>query len=261
MRRPKNNTTDHLMKELTIIVPLYNEEESISQFKIEMDKFIEVAKVPAQVLFVNDGSTDKSDSIIQLICEEDSNYNYISLTNNCGLSTAIKAGIDYIDTPLTGYIDADLQTSPSDFNSYLQYLDNNAMVNGIRAKRHDSFVKKMSSKIANSFRRFMIDDNITDTCCPLKIMKSDYAKKIPFFKGMHRFMPALIQLQGGSVKQLEVQHFERYAGTAKYHLWNRIKGPFFDTLAFVWIRKRYIRYQINNKFTRTHRLEKGVVLE
>ena len=90
----------------------------------------------------------------------------------------------------------------------------------------------------------MINDGIQDTCCPLKIMEATYARRIPFFDGMHRFLPALIQLQNGRVKQLPVQHFERYAGTAKYHLFNRLWGPLNDTFAFRWMRKRYINYSI-----------------
>ena len=121
------------------------------------------------------------------------------------------------------------------------------LVNGIRANRKDTVVKKLSSKIANSFRRKMINDGIEDTGCPLKIMKTEYAKRIPFFDGMHRFIPALIQLQGGKVKQIPVTHYPRFAGTAKYHLWNRMKKPFFDTFAFRWMRSRYIQYEIKNE--------------
>ena len=118
------------------------------------------------------------------------------------------------------------------------------MVNGIRAKRKDTLIKRLSSKLANSYRRLMINDAIQDTCCPLKILKSSYAREMPFFIGMHRFLPALVQLHGGKVKQLPITHSPRYAGTSKYHLLNRLVGPFFDTLAFRWMRSRYIRYKI-----------------
>ncbi|MCB2181366.1 MAG: glycosyltransferase family 2 protein [Desulfobulbaceae bacterium] len=233
--------------ELTIIVPVYNEEESLYAFKEKMDAFLGSSSHDCIVLFVNDGSSDNSMPIIEEICGEDPAYHYISLDCNHGLSTAIKAGIDACETELVGYIDADLQTDPADFEKFFAYFPDYEMVNGIRAKRKDTIVKKLSSKIANAFRRSMINDNITDTCCPLKIMKSDYAKRIPFFTGMHRFIPALIQLQDGRVKQLPVSHFPRFAGTAKYHLWNRLIGPFFDTLAFRWMRKRSILYKVARK--------------
>jgi len=229
---------------ITIIVPVYNEEESLSRFCQEMDKFLAVAPTPTTVLFVNDGSTEGSQAIIASTCARDPRYRYLQLEKNCGLSTAIKAGIDACHTELVGYIDADLQTSPADFNNFFQYFPEHDMVNGIRARRQDTLVKKLSSKLANAFRRLMINDGIIDTCCPLKIMKTEYARRIPFFTGMHRFLPALIQLQGGRVRQVPVAHFPRLAGTAKYHLLNRLIGPFFDTLAFRWMRSRAIRYRI-----------------
>jgi len=234
-----------LPRVLTIIVPVFNEEESLPRFKEEMDKYLAKTAVPSLVLFINDGSTDKSLDIIKNICLSD-HYQLASFDRNYGLSTAIKAGIDLCQTKYIGYIDADMQTSPEDFITYFDYLGDYQMVNGIRGKRSDTFVKKMSSKIANGFRRMMINDGIEDTCCPLKIMDSNYAKKMPFFNGMHRFMPALIQLQGGKVKQLPVRHFPRFAGTAKYHLFNRLVGPFFDTMAFRWMKRRYINYQVKD---------------
>lgn len=82
------------------------------------------------------------------------------------------------------------------------------------------------------------------TGCPLKVLRTDYAKRIPFFTGMHRFLPALIQLQEGQVKQVPVRHFPRIAGKSKYNLANRLIGPFKDCFAYRWMRKRYINYQV-----------------
>jgi dolichol-phosphate mannosyltransferase len=244
------------MEKITIIVPVYNEQESLFKFKEKMDDFLLKSKFETSVLFVNDGSNDDSLLIIKSIARTDQRYHFISLSNNSGLSTAIKAGIDYVNTPWLGYIDADLQTLPTDFLLYFDYMPSHEMINGIRAKRKDTFVKKISSKVANRFRRWMINDGIADTCCPLKIIKTDFAKSIPFFKGMHRFMPALIQLQGGKVKEVEIRHFERYAGMAKYNLRNRLIGPFIDTLAFVWIKRRYINYTIlDEKIIPLHKKE------
>ena len=232
---------------LTIIVPIYNEEENINEFEKEMDLYLKETPVASQVLFVNDGSTDKSQQMIEAVCAKKTTYHFIELAKNSGLSTAVKAGIDACETELVGYIDSDIQTKPIEFLKYFEFFPEYDMVNGIRAKRKDTVVKKLSSKIANSFRRTMINDGIQDTGCPLKIIKTEYAKKIPFFDGMHRFIPALLQLQGCKIKQIPVNHFERFAGTAKYHLWNRIKKPFFDTFAFRWMKSRYINYEIKNR--------------
>jgi glycosyltransferase involved in cell wall biosynthesis len=230
--------------ELTIIVPVYNEEESLPTFFSEMDAFLEKSPLKTMVLLVDDGSGDKSLELIEKKCKQTGLYRVLSLQQNRGLSTAIKAGFDHVSTSLTGYIDADLQTSPSDFLAYLPYFPDFDMVNGIREKRKDSLVKRLSSKIGNGYRRLMINDGIQDTCCPLKILKTEYARRIPFFHGMHRFLPALVQLEGGKIKQVPIAHYPRYAGESKYHLFNRLVGPFFDTLAFRWMRNRYIRYQV-----------------
>ena len=229
--------------ELTIVVPVFNEEECLLPFKEAMDHYLRITPMPTKVLLVDDGSTDGSLAIIRSMCAE-ARYHYLSLAANAGLSTALKAGFDHVQTPWIGYLDADLQTSPSDFLRYFPYLDRYTMVTGIRTQRQDRFLKRVSSHLANRFRRFLISDGIADTCCPLKIIRTDYAQRLPFFQGTHRFIPALVQLQGGRVRQVEVTHFARYAGAAKYHLGNRLVGPFFDTLAFVWMRKRYIRYEV-----------------
>jgi glycosyltransferase involved in cell wall biosynthesis len=230
--------------ELTIIVPVFNEEESLPSFFIEMDKFIETSPVPSRVLFINDGSTDNSLRILKEKCSPNAYCTVLSLDKNYGLSVAIKAGFDHCRTALVGYIDADLQTHPADFLLYFKHFPDYDMVNGIRAKRKDSLTKRLSSKLGNGYRRLMINDAIQDSCCPLKILKISYAREMPFFIGMHRFLPALVQLQGGKVRQIPIAHSPRYAGTSKYHVFNRLIGPFFDTLAFRWIRSRYIRYKL-----------------
>lgn len=230
--------------ELTIIVPVFNEEESLAAFFRELDCFVQIAPLVILALFVNDGSTDNSPQLLKEKCEERPFCSVLTLDGNYGLSTAIKAGIDHCNTPLIGYIDADLQTHPTDFLAYLEFFPEFDMVNGIRQKRQDSLIKRLSSKVANAYRRLMINDKILDTCCPLKIIKTPFAQQMPFFIGMHRFIPALVQLQGGKVKQIPIAHYPRHAGTSKYHLWNRLIGPFFDTLAFRWIRSRYIRYGV-----------------
>ncbi|MCC2544855.1 glycosyltransferase [Hymenobacter sp. BT175] len=232
---------------LTVLVPLYNEQESLPQFVVEMDKFLARAPLPVTVLFINDGSTDNSLSLLRSICQPPTAYEYLSLVQNRGLSTALKAGIDQCRTTLVGYIDADIQTSPEDFLLFFEFFPAYDMVTGIRARRRDSVVKKLSSRVANTFRRVLINDGITDTGCPLKILKTDYARRVPLLHGMHRFLGALVQLQGGRVHQLPVRHFPRFAGTAKYTLWNRLWKPLVDTFGFRWIRSRWVNYEIKEQ--------------
>ena len=135
--------------ELTIIVPIFNEEESLTSFFAEMDKFLKVSPVATQILCVNDGSTDNSLDIIQDKSAKSKEYRIINLDRNYGLSSAVKAGIDHCTTSLVGYIDADLQTKPTDFMSYFEWFPEFDMVNGIRAKRQDNLVKRISSKVGN----------------------------------------------------------------------------------------------------------------
>ncbi|WP_353121823.1 glycosyltransferase family 2 protein [Dysgonomonas capnocytophagoides] len=230
--------------ELTIIVPIYNEEDNIDRLEKGLSSYLNKSSVKSCILFVNDGSKDNSKALIEKICLQNDSFFYINFAENRGLSAAIKAGIDTAESTFVGYIDADLQTTPEDFELLLPYRHEFGLVMGIRTGRKDSLGKKLSSKIANGFRRWMTNDGVADTGCPLKIIKTDNAKRIPFFTGMHRFLPALIQLQNVKVKQIPVRHFERIAGTSKFNLWNRLIGPFLDCFAYRWMKKRYINYNI-----------------
>ncbi len=233
--------------EFTIIVPVYNEEDNLERVEKELSEYLTICTKKAKILFVNDGSKDGSQEVIEAICQRNSDFNYLKFAENRGLSAAIKAGFDYVDTPLLGYIDSDLQTSPEDFNLLLQHIGPYDLVTGVRENRKDSLVKNASSLIANGIRRAFTKDGMDDTGCPLKVIKTDYAKRIPMFNGLHRFLPAMILLQQGAIIQIPIRHFPRMAGTAKFGLWNRLFGPLMDCFAYLWMKKKYINYQIEKK--------------
>ncbi len=235
------------MYEFTIIVPVYNEEDNLARVEKELLAYTKIATKRTSILFVNDGSKDDSQTLIEAICNRNEAFHFIAFKENRGLSAAIKAGFDYAESPLVGYIDSDLQTAPEDFNLLLAEIGPYDLVTGVRANRKDSFVKNMSSKIANGIRRAFTHDGMDDTGCPLKVIKTDYAKRIPMFKGLHRFLPAMILLQEGKVLQVPVQHFPRIAGTAKFGLWNRLLGPLMDCFAYLWMKKKYINYEVGSK--------------
>lgn len=239
----KNKTANY---EFTVIVPVFNEEDNIYAIEKKLSQFIAQSALSSCILFVNDCSSDHSNDRIIEVCSRQKHFYHLSLKKNSGLSAALKAGIDATWSTYVGYIDADLQTTPEDFHLLIPYVEDYELVMGIRVKRDDSFVKRASSRIANGFRRFMTKDGVSDTGCPLKIMKTDYAKRIPLFTGMHRFFPALIQLQNGKVMQIPVRHFQRVAGKSKYNLLNRLVGPLVDCFAYRWMKKRYINYQIGD---------------
>jgi len=228
----------------TILIPVFNEEDNLLRVEKEILAFTKIATKKTKILFINDGSKDNSQELIEDICNRNPEFSFISFESNRGLSAAIKAGFDYVDTAFTGYIDADLQTSPKDFNLLLEHTNNYDLITGVRSNRKDSFVKNMSSKIANGIRRSFTHDGMDDTGCPLKVIRTSYAKQIPMFKGLHRFLPAMILLQSGTIIQIPVQHFPRIAGQAKFGLWNRLLGPLIDCFAYLWMKKKYINYNI-----------------
>lgn len=237
-----NRTSDY---QFTIIVPFYNEADNVAAMERNLTAFLPVCSMqPACVLFVNDGSTDNGGDLVRELCSRHKDFFYIALERNTGLSGALKAGFENCFSPYLGYIDADFQTDAMDFNQLLQYAGEYEMVTGIRVKRNDGFVKRASSRFANGFRRMFTHDGVSDTGCPLKVIRTDVARKLPMFNGMHRFMPALVQMAGGKVKQVEVRHYPRMAGSSKYHLFNRILGPLGDCFGYRWMAKRYIDYKI-----------------
>lgn len=230
----------------TILVPLYNERENLPRLEEKLSAYRAASAMqPACVLFVDDGSTDGGSALLEELCARNEHFYFLRLSRNAGLSTALKAGFDACTSPFVGYIDADLQTDPEDFDLLLAHARDHALVTGIRTQRNDGFVKRISSRIANGWRRMMTHDGVSDTGCPLKVMQADVAKKLPMFTGMHRFLPALVQMAGGTVKQIPVRHYPRIAGKAKYHLFNRLWGPFQDCFAYRWMKRRYIDYTVD----------------
>ncbi|MBQ3723249.1 MAG: glycosyltransferase family 2 protein [Bacteroidales bacterium] len=236
-----NPTADY---QLTIIVPVYNEQEGLPALEERLAAYLPVCPVKACVLFVNDGSTDGSAARILEACTRHTDFFYLEFERNHGLSTALKAGFDFAESELCGYMDADLQTAPEDFDLLLPLIADHDMVTGIRTGRKDTAWKRFQSRFANGWRRMFTQDGAVDTGCPLKILRTEMARRLPMFRGMHRFLPALVLLEGGTYAQVPVRHFPRTAGESKYHLWNRLAGPFADCFAYRWMKKRHIDYRV-----------------
>lgn len=235
------------MPAICIIVPIFNEEDAIPCLPEAFYPLFESSPFKIQVLLVNDGSTDASLDRIREVCASEARFRFISFDRNYGLSCAIKAGFDQARTEWVGYIDADLQTTPMDFLKFIPFLKTFDLVMGTRAgSRKDTVIKRFSSKFANWFRDSLLHDGVQDSGCPLKILRREMAVSLPFFKGMHRFIPALVQMRGGKVMEIPVKHFDRITGKSKFHLWNRLVSPLVDTLAVRWMIKRNINYKISS---------------
>lgn len=224
-----------------ILVPIYNERENLSRLEERLAAYMRrSAAQPVCVLLIDDGSTDGGDALVEAMCARNTGFFFLRLGRNSGLSAALRAGFAVCESPYAGYIDADLQTDPDDFDLLLPFADEYALVTGIRTDRKDGFVKRASSRIANAWRRMMTGDAVADTGCPLKVFQTAFIRRIPLFTGMHRFFPALVQMAGGRVKQVPVRHYPRVAGKAKYNLGNRLWKPFIDCFGFRWMRRRYV---------------------
>lgn len=239
--------TSNSKYQFTIIVPVFNEEEGLDRLFQKLSDYLKIASRKTNVILVDDGSTDNSRTIIKEYCQKTEDFEYILFKKNSGKGAALKAGFEATTSPVLGYIDADLQTYPEDFELLLEHIDEFALVTGRRVTRQDSWVKRFSSKFGNSVRRTFTKDNMNDTGCPLKIIRTDYAKKIPLFAGLQRFLPAMILLQDGKIKEIPINHYPRIDGESKYGFNNRFIGPLLDCFAYVWMKKTYIKYEIADK--------------
>ncbi|MDE6010698.1 MAG: glycosyltransferase [Muribaculaceae bacterium] len=232
-----NSTADYAF---TIVVPVYNEEDNLLRVEERLKEYMAKCPLKAAVLLVDDKSTDSSLAMIKDICRRNQDFHYLAMDRNGSLTAVMKAAFTYIESPYIGYIDADLQTDPDDFDLLLPDLPQHGLSMGIRARRTDSKFRVWQSKIANSFRRRMTGDSALDSACPLKVFRADVAKNYPFFTGMHRFFPALTALQGETYAQHPVRHYPRVAGKAKFNMRNRVFVAFIDCFALRWMRSRNI---------------------
>ena len=239
-----NRTAEY---KFTIIIPYYNEEENIPRLEKALADYLDKALVkPVCVLFVNDGSTDGGAALVEEACSRHPQFFHLDFERNYGKSAALAAGFANTFSDYCGYMDADLQTVPEDFNILLERLPYNAMVTGIRADRKDSGFYNFQSKLGNGWRQLFTHDNAIDTGCPLKVFKTSCARKLPSYEGMHRFIPALVILQDGATyEQLPIRHFARTAGKSKYNAWNRLGRTFADCFGYLWLKPRLKDYIIN----------------
>ena len=223
-----------------------DERDNITPLSNQLLEFLasreETKTSPCEIVFVDDGSTDGSEALFQELVHAHPEIRVIYLDRNHGQTAAFDAGFRHAKGALIVTLDGDLQYDPADIGKLLPLAGQYDVVCGRRQQRNDSLIRRWSSRLANGVRNAIIHDGIQDTGCSLKIFRRSVLDRIPLFKGMHRFFPALAQMYGFSVTEVAVQHFPRVHGLSKYGVGNRLFASLYDLFAVRWMQNRCLTY-------------------
>jgi len=233
--------------DISVVAPVYNEEENLPILTSQLFEVLEPLGKTFEIIYVDDGSKDRSRQIIREMASKHPQLRTLGFKYNCGESAAMCAGMKEARGGIVITMDADLQNDPKDIPTMIEYLKEYDMVTGWRQKREDSWVKRKTSKIANCIRNSLSDESIRDSGCTLRAYKRECLQNLKMYKGMHRFMPTLMKIEGFRVIEIPVAHHPRRFGVSKYTTWNRIWSAFADLLAVRWMKSRHIRYEIEER--------------
>ena len=228
--------------DLSVVVPIFNEEENIEELVHEITHSLE--DINFEIIVVDDKSSDGSLQILQKIKKTNARLRVVKHSRNYGQSFAVRSGIKHAKSEWIATLDGDGQNDPNDIpNLYRALIKNNTSENkvliaGHRVKRKDSWLKKFSSKYANILRSKILKDQVPDTGCGLKLFSRDFFLDLPSFDLMHRYIPALFISRGGKVLSVEVNHRPRVKGSSKYGFNNRFWVGIKDILGVLWLQKR-----------------------
>ena len=225
---------------ISIVIPLYNEEESIKPLYDEL--LSELDNYRFEIIFINDGSFDNSSDIIKRIIQTDSNVHLIELYKNYGKSAALSEGFRYCKGDYIVTLDADLQDNPSEIPALLEMLDSAEVdiISGWKKDRKDPISKRFPSRIFNFFTRLFSGIKIHDFNCGLKVYKKKVVKSIDIYGGMHRYIPVIAKQKGFITSEKIVHHRSRKFGETKYGS-NRFLHGFFDLLTILFLGKYFAR--------------------
>ena len=227
---------------LSVVVPIFNEEKNMSILQEELRAAL--AGRDYEVIFVDDGSTDGTAERI----ESAPNVRVVRFERNMGQSAAIYAGLQAAKGAIAVLIDGDLQNDPADIPKLLAEIERGAdLVCGYREKRRDTLGKRLTSRVANFVRSRFVKDYVRDTGCTLKAMRRDCIAALVPFKGMHRFIPALIRAAGYRLVEVPVHHRPRRFGESKYGLGNRAVRATIDMFGVRWLLSRRLDYKLRKR--------------
>ncbi len=226
------------MKQISIIIPAYNEENNLKVLHEEIVKNCEANNYTYEIIIVDDGSTDNTyEEAVSL-----SPVKLVQFRKNFGQTAALDAGIKEAKHGLIITIDGDGQNDPADIPRLLDYMEKNNLdvVAGWRKKRRDGFLKRIVSKGANILRKILINDNIHDSGCTLKVYKKQCLKDLTIYGEMHRFIPAMLMRLGYRIDEIVVNHRPRRSGKTKYN-WKRTVKGFIDMMTVAFWDKYSVR--------------------
>jgi dolichol-phosphate mannosyltransferase len=228
---------------LSVVVPVYEEEDSLAPLHAELDAALRGVAGGVEFLYVDDGSRDASLARLREIAARDPRVRVVALEGNHGQSAAFEAGFRRARGEVVATLDADGQNDPADLPRLLARLGDADVVNGVRTGRRDSLVRRLSSRVANGFRNRMTDESVRDVGCSLRVMRREFLERVKLWRGMHRFLPTLLRLEGARIVEVPVSHRPRRHGTSKYGIRNRLFAGFVDVFAVRWMQRRALRYR------------------
>lgn len=223
------------MISLSVVVPVYNEEGNVAVLHQEIKETCEKAGFAYEIIFINDGSWDRTDEI----CRTLHPLKYIQFRKNFGQTAAMDAGIKAATKEYIATLDGDRQNDPEDIPDMIKYLIENNLdvVSGWRKNRKDTFMKRFISRGANLLRHILVHDGIHDSGCSLKVYRRECFNGINLYGEQHRFIPAILKIKGFRVGEVVVNHRPRTSGVTKYNWHRTIKG-FVDMIS-VWFWNKY----------------------
>jgi dolichol-phosphate mannosyltransferase len=230
--------------EISIVVPIYNEEDSLIPLTTAITETLATLGMSYELLFVDDGSGDHTAQVLRDLAAKQPEMRIIRFRHNAGQSAALDAGFKDVRGIRVITLDADLQNDPRDIPRVLEMLNDYDVVCGIRQGRQDTWLRRISSKFANYLRRRVLHDDIIDVGCSLRAYRRHCLGSIKLYTGMHRFLPVLLQIEGFRIGQLPVRHHPRQHGQSKYNVRNRAWRALMDLLAVRWMQSRQLRYEI-----------------